>query len=74
MATDVLKNFRLRCSLIDLNTRENKGVRQIVIQGYYGNDAVIRLKNNLKKKVSMSWTKTIVTLRWVQFLQTNIVY
>ena len=50
MATDVLKNFRLRCALIEKTTGKNLGVKEIIIQGYYGNEAVIRFRNKLDQE------------------------
>lgn len=46
----VLKNFRLKCSLKDIKTGADMGLKEIIIQGYYGNDAVYRFKDKLRQE------------------------
>ncbi len=50
METKPLKKFRLKCSLINLKTGEEKMCQDLVITGAYGNDAVSSFRNKLKEE------------------------
>lgn len=46
----VLKDFKLKGSLRNIKTREFGGVKEIIIQGYCGSDAVYKYIDKLKKE------------------------
>ena len=50
MQDKVLKKFRLKCSLTETKTGKSLGIRDVIITGYCGNDAVYSYKNQLKKE------------------------
>ena len=46
----VMKKFRLKCSLIDAQTKKSAGLRIVEIYGYCGNEAVNTYVAQLKKE------------------------
>ena len=46
----VLKQFRLKCSLIDKETKKSAGLRIVDIYGYCGNEAVDGYRRELAKE------------------------
>ena len=50
MEENTLKKFRVKCTLINLKTGQEKMCPEVIIEGDNGNDAVCRFRNDLQKE------------------------